>query len=85
MYGCALFFPLVSTVVFGSGMNSEERDALLQCSAICNRDQVDNLTLKVHKDHKKHVVTAINPDSLSNPRYSHNSDTHPFLVDLITQ
>lgn len=66
-------------------MNSVERDALLQHPAFRNRDQVDNLTLKVHKDHKKHVVTAINPDSLSNPRYSHNSDTHPFLVDLITQ
>lgn len=62
----------------GNRVNRPERDALLQRPAFRNRDQVDNFTLKVHPDHKEHVVTAINADSLSNPRYSHNNDTHPF-------
>jgi hypothetical protein len=69
-------------MLVGNRVNRPERYVLLHHSAIRNRDQVDNLTLKVHKDHKKHVVTAINPDSLSNPRYSHNSDTHPFFSRL---
>ena len=69
----------------GHRVNRPERHTLLHSPAFRNRDQVDNLPLQVHTYNKKYFVTAINPDSLSNPRYSHNSDTHLYLVGLLAK
>jgi hypothetical protein len=52
-------------------MNGVKGNALLERSEILNRDQIGHLALEVNPDHKKHIVTAFNPDSFSNPRYSH--------------
>jgi hypothetical protein len=71
----------VSATFVGNGVNCVERDALFQSPAICNRDQVDYLTLEVHPYNEKYFITAIDPDSLSYPWYSHNSYTHLYLVD----
>jgi hypothetical protein len=71
----------VSATFVGNGVNGVERDRLLQRRAIRNGDQVDYLALQVHPYNKKYFISAFDPDSLSNPRYSHNSYTHLYLVD----
>jgi hypothetical protein len=57
----------------GNRMDRPKRDALLESSAFSDRDQVSHLTFQVHPDYKKYIVTAFDPDSLTNFRYSHNS------------